>query len=120
MQRKLNGYKGQDARHQIFSPHHFVTKEVVEGLLKEAEEKCFYCRKQMLLTGYEPRCKEQWTLDRIDNDFGHNVGNVVVSCLGCNLQRRQRSAEKFRYTKQLVLVKRPSETVEKDVPSSPR
>jgi hypothetical protein len=105
MQRKLSGYKRQDEKHDIYSPSHFIRLEKVSEMLKEAEEKCFYCRKQMLLEGYKSWSREQWTLDRIDNDFGHNDGNVVLSCLGCNLQRRQRSVDKFKATKQLVLVK---------------
>jgi len=47
----------------------------------------------------------QWTLDRIDNDMGHNNNNTVISCLGCNLQRRTTNQDKFLFTKQLKLKK---------------
>lgn len=29
---------------------------------------------------------KQWTLDRIDNEYGHCVDNIVLSCLECNLK----------------------------------
>jgi hypothetical protein len=45
----------------------------------------------------------QWTVDRIDNSIGHDIDNIVISCLKCNLQRKTRSADKFAQTKQLVI-----------------
>ena len=49
---------------------------------------------------------KQWSLDRINNDIGHNVGNLVVACLDCNLKRRCRTKEKFLFTQQLCIVKK--------------
>jgi hypothetical protein len=47
--------------------------------------------------------KQQWTLDRIDNDVGHNADNVVVSCLECNLKRGTMDSDRFKYGKQIGL-----------------
>jgi hypothetical protein len=104
MNRKLNGYKQQDLKNKIYSLKHFVTKEQVEALLGLCALKCHYCLKPMLLE-YEKRSMDQWTLDRIDNTMGHNNGNVLVCCLGCNLKRRNRPSEKFKFTQQLNVVK---------------
>ena len=46
-----------------------------------------------------------WTLDRINNDIGHYGDNVVIGCLACNLQKRRRGDEAFRFTKQLIIKK---------------
>ena len=51
------------------------------------------------------RDMEQWTLDRIDNNLPHQDDNVIVSCLKCNLQRRQQNKDKFLFTKQLKIIK---------------
>jgi hypothetical protein len=48
---------------------------------------------------------QQWTLERMDNDFGHNEGNVVIACLSCNLRRRTMHYERYLFTKQLNIVK---------------
>ena len=48
---------------------------------------------------------KQWTLDRINNDIGHNTDNVLISCLECNLKRRRTNKDAFLFTKQLVIVK---------------
>ena len=51
------------------------------------------------------RENSQWSLDRIDNDIGHNNDNVLISCLECNLKRRKQNKDKFLYTKNLKIIK---------------
>ena len=41
-------------------------------LLLESKMKCKYCRESVFLLYKEVRDPKQWTLDRIDNNFGHN------------------------------------------------
>ena len=48
---------------------------------------------------------KQWTLDRIDNNIGHNYDNIVISCLDCNLKRRLKNKDSFLFTKQLKLTR---------------
>ena len=48
---------------------------------------------------------KQWSVDRINNDFGHNNDNFYLACLDCNLQRRRKSDTKFLFTKQLCIIK---------------
>ena len=47
----------------------------------------------------------QWSVDRLNNDLGHNIDNFHLACLDCNLKRRRRSDDKFLFTKQMKLVK---------------
>ena len=35
----------------------------------------------------------------------HTKENTVISCLKCNLQKRRRDDKKFRFTKQMNLIK---------------
>ena len=48
---------------------------------------------------------KQWSLDRIDNNIGHNRGNLVVACLECNLKRRRTNKDAFMFTKNMVIIK---------------
>jgi hypothetical protein len=102
--KKLSGYKQQDKKNKIYSDYHFITAEQVSELLEACSYNCHYCTKPVKME-YEKREGSQWTLDRIDNLMGHNSGNVLISCLTCNLQRRNRSVAKFVSTKQLVVKK---------------
>jgi hypothetical protein len=52
------------------------------------------------------RESNQWTLERLDNDFGHNKGNVEIACLNCNLRRRTMYHERYLFTKELSIVKK--------------
>ena len=50
----------------------------------------------------EPR---QWTLERLDNNYGHNKGNLEISCLKCNIDRKTMYHERFMFTKELKIIK---------------
>ena len=102
--KKLRGYKAQDDKWEIYSDYHFVTPDYVKTLLETCKYTCYYCQ-CALKQEYMARDPLQWTLDRIDNTLGHNQGNVLISCLACNLKRRNRPVKKFLFTKQLVIKK---------------
>jgi hypothetical protein len=68
--------------------------------------KCHYCACETYLLYEFVREMKQWSIDRIDNDLGHNIDNYHLACLDCNLKRRRRTDEKFLFTKQLNIVKK--------------
>lgn len=47
----------------------------------------------------------RWSLERINNTIGHYQNNCVLSCLGCNLKRRNENHQSFKFTKTLSLNK---------------
>lgn len=103
--KKLHGYKQQDSKHMIYSKHHFIHIDTTVQRLVESKLKCLYCEQKLMLFYKESKQDNQWTLDRIDNSMGHNTNNVVISCLECNLKRRNTDLDKFKYTKQLHIKK---------------
>jgi hypothetical protein len=113
IERKIASYKQQDLEKNKYDSKNTIQYNQVLNLLYESECLCFYCRKEVLLLYENVREKKQWTLDRIDNDLGHNTNNVIISCLECNLKRRRQSKDGFLFTKQLTIVKQ-----EKDLSNS--
>ena len=107
---KLHSYKQQDLKNTIFDESDFVDIEFVMYLLKESNMKCFYCKDRVQLLYRHVREPKQWTLERINNDFGHNKGNVEIACLSCNLRRRCMYHERYLFTKQMKIVKTETET----------
>jgi hypothetical protein len=103
--KKISGYKQQDTLKKRYDSEKFLTFESVIKKLIEAELKCRYCKCEMSILYDVSREMKQWSVDRIDNDKGHNIDNFHLACLDCNLKRRRRTDEKFLFTKQLNIVK---------------
>lgn len=99
---KMRSYLEQDARKGRTGD--LPIEGVLEKLLA-SRMCCHYCAKTVRVHYSEARDPLQWTLDRIDNTIGHTIGNVVVSCLGCNLKRRTTEQAKFEFTQNLSLEK---------------
>jgi hypothetical protein len=103
--KKISGYKQQDIIKSKLDKTQFITFQSVVQKMVECELKCYYCRENMNVLYDISRELKQWTVDRIDNDTGHNVGNFHLACLDCNLKRRRRTDDKYLFTKQMNIVK---------------
>ena len=102
---KICGYRGQDIEKEKYDESQFVDEKYVIEELINCANKCYYCREPVLLLYEYVRAPQQWSLDRLDNNFGHNKGNVVVACLRCNLRRKTMHHERYVFTKQLDIKK---------------
>ena len=104
--KKISGYKQQDRIKKRYDEPQYLTLESVILKMVECELKCRYCRGEMDVIYDISRESRQWSVDRINNDLGHNLTNFHLACLECNLKRRRRTDEKFLFTKQLKIVKK--------------
>ena len=102
---KRKAYIYQDKQHTIYDARFSITTDQIVELLVSSELLCYYCREICQITYKESMCRKQWTLDRIDNDYGHNAANVVIACLDCNLKRGTMDSERFRQGKQFTFRK---------------
>ena len=103
--KKINGYKSQDLKKDIFHENIFVSFDNVIEKLVASKLKCYYCNGIMALVYSNIRQPNQWTLDRINNFYGHNHDNILISCLKCNLDRRNINKSAFLFTKKLKIKK---------------
>jgi len=103
--KKISGYKQQDSLKKHYDNDKFITFESITNKMIECELKCRYCNCEMSILYDVSREMKQWSVDRIDNDKGHNIDNFHLACLDCNLKRRRRTDEKFLFTKQLNIIK---------------
>jgi 5-methylcytosine-specific restriction endonuclease McrA len=102
---KWYGYRAQDMEKNLFRPELLISENDIVELLLDSRLLCFYCRHPILLLYENVRESSQWSIERIDNQYGHNRENVVVACLSCNLRRKTMYYERFRMTKQLNITK---------------
>ena len=104
VRRKAAGYRSQDEKMGRVADDNATPDEVL-GLLRQSRLACSYCQRAVEMFG-APRSPDGWTLDRKENHVAHTLQNVVVCCLKCNLNKRRRDTEKYRFAKQLSSVRR--------------
>ena len=105
IQTKINSYKKQDIDKKKLDTDKFINLNQTCELLQQSNLKCYYCDCHVSIVYNIKRDLKQWSLDRINNNYGHNYDNVVISCLDCNLKRRKLNHSKFKFTKQMVIKK---------------
>ena len=102
---KLTGYKHQDVIKKVFDKDKIINFEETIEKLKNSKLKCHYCNENIYLLYKIVREMKQWSLDRINNEIGHECENVFISCLECNLKKRTKNSDSFLFTKQLKINK---------------
>lgn len=105
IKRKINGYFYQDEKKEKLNKESFVDLSNVLQKLIDCNMECYYCRKRIKILYEYVREEDQWTLERIDNKKGHNIDNIEIACLSCNLRRRTMYHERYVFTKQMNIVK---------------
>lgn len=106
IKKKLSGYKNQDVLKKKYNPDKFVTVEDTINKLIHCGTKCMYCNCNSKIFYKYVRDINQWSLDRIDNNYGHNSDNVEIACLKCNLRRKTITPDKYILTQQIHNIKK--------------
>lgn len=106
LERKIKSYRAQDIKKDKLNEEKLIKMDECIDKLVLSKMKCYYCNENMLLVYENVREPKQWTLDRIDNNKGHITENVVISCLDCNLKRRTMDDKKFKFSKQMKIIKK--------------
>lgn len=106
IQKKIMGYRNQDFKKKIIDLNRLISLEQTIDLLMRSKLKCFYCNDLCELVYKTIFSKKQWTLDRLNNNNGHNYDNVVISCLECNVKRGNMDSERFKRGKNIKIVRK--------------
>ena len=100
---KICSYKNQDIKKNRLDLGKLITYDETLDLLSSSGLRCHYCADEVYILYEKVRENKQWSLDRINNDIGHNSGNLVIACLECNLKRRRTNKDSFMFTKNMVI-----------------
>ena len=105
IEHKLYGYKQQDIKKHLVNESKLITFVQTIALLHKSALVCAYCDVNVFILYENVRDPCQWSLDRIDNNAGHNADNLLIACLRCNLRRRRINMDSFMFTRKMKLVK---------------
>jgi len=101
--RWISKSRSTDKKYNRYDPVKFIDTDFLTGLVEDSDLKCVYCKCDM---HFEERDKNLCTIERVDNELGHNKDNVTLACWGCNCERSQRlTFEEFIAIKQLQITK---------------
>lgn len=112
LKKKLASYKQQDIKkgYTDYDDFHdyadFITLENIIEKLVSCAMKCYYCNTNTHILFKNVREESQWTLDRLNNYDEHSNINTIICCLKCNLQRRRKNSTKFKFSKQMGVIKK--------------
>lgn len=106
IEKKIKGYKTQDINKNKYNFKNFIKYDNLIEKIVVSKLNCYYCRKMCKLMYDNVRDEMQWTLDRIDNEIGHDYNNVVICCLKCNIKRRTTNDKHFKFSKQMKIIKK--------------
>ena len=105
IKKKYNSYKSQDKLKKKYDEEfHITIKELIQKLF-ESNLKCYYCCCDLIIIYNKKNEKNQWSLERLDNNIGHYTTNTCISCLQCNLNRNTSNHEYYKFSKQMVIKK---------------
>jgi len=106
LKKKLSSYKQQDIKKNYHDYNNFITLENIIEKLVSCSMKCYYCNANTHILFKNVREESQWTLDRLNNYDEHSNVNTIICCLKCNLQRRRTNSTKFKFSKQMNIIKK--------------
>jgi hypothetical protein len=78
---KLNGCKREDTKK---SREFNIDEDYVKQLLEQQEYKCANCNVKMKMEWEDAFDKEQFSINRINNNIGHIKDNCNITCWYCN------------------------------------
>lgn len=103
---KINGYHYQDLLKNKYDKECFIDYSTIIEKLHACDLQCYYCKENMQILYEFVREPKQWSVERIQNEFGHNKNNVEIACLKCNLNRKTIQCTKYIQTKNMSIVKK--------------
>ena len=80
----LHSSKQKDKKYNRLDELNFINYDYVKNLILESNNKCCYCRCNIQYIKFEHNLA---TIERLDNNIGHIIGNCTIACKMCNLTK---------------------------------
>lgn len=84
----ISSAKTEDKKYNRRSTIRYIDKDFLIEQKKKQNNKCIYCKCEMTGRGVDAVRDTKITCERMNNKQDHNILNCVLSCLKCNVRRR--------------------------------
>jgi DNA polymerase III delta prime subunit len=77
-------------KNRLYDPVDYIDEPYLNYLWSDQDQHCFHCNCEMTLE-FSPitRIPTQISVQRLKNDLAHIKSNCVLSCLSCNVNRKE-------------------------------
>ena len=89
----INNMKGHDKK-DGYDQNKVILFEELSEICTNQDKKCYWCNRTLLSTNNDLLTKI--SADRLQNTFGHEKENIVVTCTFCNLAKNNSSCIDFK------------------------
>lgn len=94
---KLKGSRANDKKKDIYDEDKHITVKQCYFLEEQQENRCYYCQCYMTKLMSNMTSTDA-TIERLDNNIGHQLSNCVLACWRCNNSRSNNwSSDDFKY-----------------------
>ena len=100
IKKEIVRYKNQDVLKK-FNKDKFINVEEVVKKLLNVRMYAYIVKKNAKMFYRYVRDIQQWSLDRIDNNYGHNRDNVEIACLKCT-KKKTIAPDKYIQTQEIT------------------
>lgn len=87
VKRKVERYFSTDSRKKFDLCEPTMTTKEALIMLQRSRGKCAICDKTLILHNWDYNSRDQFSFDRLSDEDTHHIGNVQVTCLGCNIEK---------------------------------
>jgi len=77
----INHSRTKDKKLNIYDELNFVNYDYLKNLILESNDRCCYCQCELQYIHFNHSLA---TIERLNNNIGHNIGNCKIACKNCN------------------------------------
>jgi len=84
IKRMIYSSKANDIKYNRYDELNYVNYDYLKNLILESNDRCCYCQCEIQYKYYTDNLG---TIERLNNNIGHNIGNCKIACRKCNYSK---------------------------------
>jgi len=84
IKRMINKSRKTDIKYNKYDELNFVNYDFLKNLILESNDRCLYCQCELQYIHFNNSLA---TIERLNNNLGHTIGNCKIACKKCNISK---------------------------------